>query len=124
VAWATLSLVYLILATINESFVFHPALMLGVDVLNVFWFFIAGVATAAILGVHSCSNQDYLVSNQITRGAVNMQQRCQEGQASTAFFFFGLFAFIGTAVFSFLSSRGSVNLRSLASNPSMSQVGV
>jgi hypothetical protein len=57
VAWAMLSLFYLILATLNESFVFHPALMLGLDVLNMFWFFIAAVATAAILGVHSCSNE-------------------------------------------------------------------
>jgi Membrane-associating domain len=57
VAWAMLSLFYLILATVNEAFVFHPVLMLGLDVLNTFWFFIGGVATAAILGVKSCSNQ-------------------------------------------------------------------
>jgi len=122
VAWAMLSLIYLTLATINEAFVFHPAIMLGLDVLNTFWFFIGGVATAAILGVHSCSNQGYLRDNQITRGAVNMEQRCHEAQASTAFMFFGLFAFLASAAFTFLSSRGSVNLRSISSGPSMSQV--
>jgi hypothetical protein len=57
VAWAMLSLIYLVLATVNEAFVFHPVIMLGLDVLNTFWFFIGGVATAAILGVHSCNNQ-------------------------------------------------------------------
>jgi len=122
VAWAMLSLFYLILATINEAFIFHPAIMLGLDILNTFWFFIGGVATAALLGVHSCSNDNYLRSNQITRGAVNMEQRCHEAQASTAFLFFGLIAFIASAVFTFLSSRGTVNLRSISSGPSMSQV--
>jgi len=49
VAWGMLSLIYLILATINEAFIFHPVIMLGLDILNTFWFFIGGVATAAIL---------------------------------------------------------------------------
>jgi len=122
VAWAMLSLIYLVLATVNEAFVFHPAIMLGLDVLNCFWFFIGGVATAAILGVHSCDNQDYLVHNQITRGGLNMEKRCREAQTSTAFLFFGLVTFVASAAFTFLSSRGTVNMRSLGSGPSMTQL--
>jgi hypothetical protein len=51
-----LSLVYLIVATINESFVFHPALILALDLANTIWLFIGAVATAALLGTTSCSN--------------------------------------------------------------------
>lgn len=51
-----LSLIYLIIATINDSFVFHPVLILGLDFANTIWLFIAAVATAALLGTTSCSN--------------------------------------------------------------------
>lgn len=51
-----LSLFYLIPATFNEGFQFHPALMVGLDVLNTLFFLIGGIATAAYLGVHSCGN--------------------------------------------------------------------
>jgi hypothetical protein len=54
--FAMLSLVYLIIATLNESFIFHPAIMLGLDLANTIWTFIGAVATAAILGNHSCGN--------------------------------------------------------------------
>jgi hypothetical protein len=52
-----LSLLYLIPATIKESFMVHPIIMLALDVVNTLLFFIAGVATAAKLGAHSCGNQ-------------------------------------------------------------------
>jgi len=55
--FALLSLIYLIAATVNESFIMHRAAMLGVDALNVLWLFCAAVATAAILGVHSCNSE-------------------------------------------------------------------
>lgn len=51
-----LSLLYLIPATIKPSFAFHPMLMVGLDALNALFFVIGGIATAAYLGVHSCSN--------------------------------------------------------------------
>lgn len=116
--FALLSLIYLIATTLNESFIFHRAIILGLDVLNCLWLFCAAVATAAILGVHSCSNNDYLKGNKICMGS---EKRCRESQASTAFLFFGLFAWIASTAFTFLDSRGSVNMRS---NPSMSQVTV
>jgi hypothetical protein len=51
-----LSLFYLIPATFNESFAFHPMLMVGLDVVNALLFVIGGIAMAAYLGVHSCGN--------------------------------------------------------------------
>jgi len=54
--FAMLSLLYLIPATFNDSFAFHPMLMVGLDALNALFFMIGGIATAAYLGVHSCSN--------------------------------------------------------------------
>jgi len=116
--FAMLSLIYLIAATVNESFVFHPVAILAIDVLNVLWIFCGAVATAAILGVHSCSNAGYIKSNKIT---MDSGKRCREAQASTAFLFFALFAWIGSLVFTLLGSRGMANTRS---NPSMSQVTV
>jgi hypothetical protein len=53
-----LSLIYLTAATFSENFEFHPVIMLALDILNTLWFFIGAVATAAILGVHSCSSSN------------------------------------------------------------------
>lgn len=120
--FAMLSLIYLTLATWNPNFEFHPAIMLLLDALNVLWWFCGAVATAAILGVHSCSIADYTKNNQITRGGPDQGKRCREAQASTAFLFFGLFAFAANLVLTFLDSRGRVNLRGAGSSPSMTQV--
>jgi len=122
--FAMLSLIYLCLATWNPNFEFHPAIMLLLDGLNVLWFFCGAVATAAILGVRSCSSEDYLKNNQITKGGPNRSNRCRESQASTAFLFFGFFAFVANFVLTFLDSRGRVNLRGAGStsSPSMTQV--
>ena len=51
-----LSLLYLIPATIKDSLTIHPLLPLILDALNVLFWFCGAVATAAELGVHSCSN--------------------------------------------------------------------
>ena len=51
-----LTLLYLIPATLKESFQVHPLLPLILDILNVIFWFCAAVATAAELGAHSCSN--------------------------------------------------------------------
>jgi hypothetical protein len=56
------SLLYLIPASIKESFMIHPIIMLVLDVINTILFFIAGVATAAKLGAHSCGNAVCLFS--------------------------------------------------------------
>jgi len=120
--FAMLSLIYLTVATWNSNFEFHPAIMLVLDILNVVWWFCGAVATAAILGVHSCSSTDFLKDNTITKGGPNQGKRCREAQASTAFLFFGFFGFVANSVLTFLDSRGRVNLRGAGSSPSMSQV--
>ena len=52
-----LSLLYLIPATLKDSFMIHPTIPLILDILNTLFWFIAAVATAAKLGVHSCDNK-------------------------------------------------------------------
>jgi hypothetical protein len=54
--FAMLSLFYLIAISFNEAFMGHGAIPLVLDVLNTLFFFCGAVATAAKLGVHSCSN--------------------------------------------------------------------
>lgn len=56
VVFGLLSLIYLILATVNESFAINPLFVLVVDALNTLFFLIGGIALAAKLGVHSCGN--------------------------------------------------------------------
>lgn len=53
--FAMLSLLYLIGAAIIES-VAIPLAMLALDALNTLLFLIGGIALAAYMGVHSCSN--------------------------------------------------------------------
>ncbi|TKA76919.1 hypothetical protein B0A55_03105 [Friedmanniomyces simplex] len=115
-----LSLLYLLPATIKESLAFHPLLPLVLDVLNCIFWFCGAVATAAKLGVHSCSNQGYLDSNYVAAGS---SKRCHEGQAATAFLFFGFFAFLVSTVLSGLGTRGGADTRpGIRRGPAMSQV--
>ena len=58
-----LSLLYLIPASFNDSIAFHPIIPLVLDVLNVIFWFCGGVATAAYLGAHSCSNRVSFILN-------------------------------------------------------------
>jgi hypothetical protein len=55
--FSMLSLLYLIPASIKESFMIHPLLVVGLDVLNALFYFCAAVAMSAYLHVHSCSNR-------------------------------------------------------------------
>lgn len=54
--FALLSLLYLIGASIMESFAI-PIVMVVLDAINTLLFLIGGIALAAYLGVHSCSNE-------------------------------------------------------------------
>lgn len=56
-AFSMLSLFYLIPASMSASWVIHPILMVVVDALNTIFFFCGGIAMAAQLHAHSCSNQ-------------------------------------------------------------------
>lgn len=123
--FAMLSLFYLLPTTILDSFNV-PVVYMALDVLNVIFWFCAAVATAAYLGVHSCSNSKYTLSNHITNSSRDTQKNCRQAQASTAFFWFGWAAFVGSMVVSIMGGRGNVNMRgsirSGSSRPAMSQV--
>ncbi|KAK5497252.1 hypothetical protein LTR43_008179 [Exophiala xenobiotica] len=124
-AFAMLSLFYLIPAAWSDSFMGHALLPLALDVLNCLFLFVAAVATAAELGVHSCSNSSYTARNHLTNGSHDRSGRCRELQAATAFFWFAWAAWTASLVFSLLGSRSSgVNLRGIGrrGGPSMSQV--
>lgn len=54
--FSMLSLFYLIPATVVESIAIHPAIMVALDALNTLFFFAGGIALAASLGAHSCSD--------------------------------------------------------------------
>lgn len=117
-----LSLLYLIPTTFMDSFSV-PVVNIALDLLNVLFWFCAAVATAAYLGVHSCSNHAYTTTNHITNGSPNTEKRCREAQASTAFLWFGWAAWVASAVFSVMAGRGGANLRGgIRRGPAMSQV--
>lgn len=54
--FSMLSLIYLIASTVSDSAVIMPILPMVIDGLNVLFFVIGGIALAAYLGAHSCSN--------------------------------------------------------------------
>jgi len=103
-----LSLIYLITATIKEDFAIAPMFMVIADAINTLLFLIGGIALAAYLGVHECTNHSYVSSNKITNGSDNQPKRCREAQAVTAFLWFGFAAFAGSLVFSFLGMRSGL----------------
>lgn len=51
-----LSLFYLLATSFVESLIFHPLLVVALDVINALLYLIAGLATAVQLGAHRCSN--------------------------------------------------------------------
>jgi len=117
-----LSLLYLLPTAIMGSFNI-PMVNIGLDALNVLFWFCGAVATAAYLGVHSCSNSAYTTTNHITNGSHDTHKRCREAQASTAFMWFGWAAFVASLAFSVMNGRGNVNMRGgIRGAPSMSQV--
>ena len=56
VVFAMLTLFYLIAIAFRESLTFHKMVPVTLDLINALLFLIAGIATAAELGTHSCSN--------------------------------------------------------------------
>lgn len=104
-----------------------PVVLWALDGLAAIFTFIAGVVLAAKLGVHSCGNEKYLVSNSLTNGSSDMSKRCHELQASTAFYWFLFAAYLGSIIATFMNrgssgsfSRGRGGVRQ--GRPSMSQV--
>jgi len=116
-----LSLFYLTVAAFSEGLAI-PILVMGLDAANLLFYLIAGIATAAYLGVHSCSNSQYTLHNKVTNSSPNTARRCREAQASTAFFWFAFAAFCATTAFSVMGGSGGVNMRGGIRRPTMSQV--
>lgn len=88
--------------------------MIVVDVLNTLFWFCGAVAFAGELTAHSCSNQHFLDTNKVTNGTSpgNREKRCREGQASTAFLWFGFASFAVSSVMSGLQGKSSgMNMR-------------
>jgi hypothetical protein len=59
--FSLLCLFYFTATIVNDGFVIHEKLPLLLDALNTLFFFAGGVALAAKLEVHSCSNRVCLV---------------------------------------------------------------
>lgn len=117
--FAMLSLFYLILAAIRETFA-KPMVIIVLDALNTLFFLCGAIATAAYLGAHSCSNDSYTLLNPITNSSSNRESRCRKAQAATAFLWFGFFAWLGTLVLSILGGKSSGS--GIRRGPAMSQV--
>ncbi|KAF2812637.1 uncharacterized protein BDZ99DRAFT_497010 [Mytilinidion resinicola] len=116
-----LSLLYLIAAAFIEALAI-PIVAIGLDAFNTLFYLIAGIATAAYLGVHSCSNKNYTLHNKVTNSSPDTGGRCREAQASTAFFWFAFATFAITTALSAMNGTGGVNMRGGIRRPTMSQV--
>lgn len=102
-----------------------PVVLMVMDGVAALLTMIAGVVLAAKLGVHSCGNEAYLKANSLTNGSHDMEKRCHELQASTAFFWFMFLGFAGSVFFDFAGSRsggGSSRGGVRKGGPTMSQV--
>ncbi|KAF7588363.1 hypothetical protein BBP40_005792 [Aspergillus hancockii] len=126
-AFSMFTLIYLVPASINIDWAIHPIFMIVLDTLNAIFFLTAGIALAAKLECHSCSNNEYTLNNEITNGSENREKRCREAQASTAFLWLAWAGYMASMVLSLLMSRRTVNLRprtgpARGARPSMAQV--
>ncbi|KKK23887.1 hypothetical protein P175DRAFT_0480503 [Aspergillus ochraceoroseus IBT 24754] len=129
-AFSMFTLFYLVPASFNLDWAIHPIIMIVIDTLNAIFFLTAGIALAAKLEAHSCSNRAYTSTNEITNGSVHQERRCREAQASTAFLWFAWAGYTASVVLSILMSRRTgVNMRPRTGpargslgRPSMAQV--
>lgn len=125
-AFSMFTLFYLFAASWNMDWAIHPIFMIILDALNCIFFFCGAIALAAKLTCHSCTNQEYLIHNEITNGAYNMTKRCREAQASTAFLWFGWAGFMASVILSIFMARAStVSMRGRSGSrrrPNMAQV--
>jgi len=111
--FALLSLLYLIPASFMSS-IFSPMATTILDALNTIFFLAAGIALAAQLHAHSCSDGSWLRHNGITNGGSSnhMGRRCSEANAMTAFEWFAFAAFLASLAISMHELRRGTALRS------------
>lgn len=132
-AFSMVSLFYLFPASWNLDWSIHPILMVILDILNAIWFLTSGIALAARLECHSCSNrvsksnfdflhtqgwysndwvtdknqqkQGYLERNEITNGSTHHKtKRCRLAQATVAFLWFAWFGYTISIVLSMIAA--------------------
>jgi len=121
--FAMLALFFLLPVAFNEAWGVHAALPTALEGLIVIFWFCAAVALAAELGVHSCSNRDYVTSNKVMRGASQETSACREAQAATAFLWFGWATFVGTLAMSAMGIKsGGGSSGGIRRGPAMAQV--
>ncbi|KAF7121964.1 hypothetical protein CNMCM5793_009518 [Aspergillus hiratsukae] len=106
-AFSMVSLFYLIPASINTSWAIHPIIMVVLDVLNNIFFLTSGIALAARLECHDCSNDDYTLHNNITNGSHDREKRCREAQAAVAFLWFAWAGYMASTIVSIMQARSS-----------------
>ncbi|KAL4784908.1 marvel domain-containing protein [Aspergillus varians] len=127
-AFSMFTLFYLVPASFNPDWAIHPIILVTLDTLNMIFFLTSAIALAARLECHSCTNREYILSNEITNGSRNPTKRCREAQATTAFLWFAWAGFAASMVLSVLQSRrAGANLRprvgpARGSRPTMAQV--
>lgn len=102
----------------------RPIIMLPLDILGVLFTFINAIVLAAKLRAVNCSHPGNVPSNWIGYGASDVEKRCREIQASTAFMWFLWVCLCGGLFFSFSESRSPFGGSIRSSRPNMSQVGV
>jgi hypothetical protein len=87
----------------------------ALDGLSILLILAGGITFAATLGVHNCSDLYYTAQNTIITGSGDYQDqplpdfegRCHQAQAATAFLFFAVACFAGTAVLGVLRKDGA-----------------
>jgi len=100
-----------------------PIALLVADGLAALFTFIAGVVFAAGLGAHNCNNFGYTSTNSMINSGGDLKERCQELQASTAFFWFLWACYTASLAFNFMNRGGAGGLRGGSRNgPVMTQV--
>lgn len=146
-AFSMFTLFYLVPASFNTDWSGHPIILIVLDTLNAIFFLTSGIALAARLECHDCSNdvrfpphkftnenvililQKYTLNNEVTNGAEGRTKRCREAQASVAFLWFAWAGYTASMILSFIQWRQSGGSRqrprtgpSRPSRPSMAQV--
>lgn len=117
------SSIYGVLAYLFAAFAW-PVVLAIFDFLNIVFTFAAATAIAAAIHVHSCSNDGYVLGNNVAQGSSG---RCRKAQASVAFLYFSFFIFLASGIFSVISvlKGGLFGARSKTPRvgvPSVSQV--
>ncbi|KAJ9354082.1 hypothetical protein DTO282E5_3944 [Paecilomyces variotii] len=95
-AFSMVSLFLLFPMTWEPEWGLHAIIPIILDTLNAIFFLTSGIVLAARLEAHSCSNQKYLLHNDVTNNSRHREKRCREGQASTAFLWFAWACFMGS----------------------------